>query len=294
MTSTWLDGTLTKAELAGVLAVAQHEDDLARLVTVVERTERLVDRAPERRRRIGRDRGRQRGGERLRVVRERRADGDLVPERADTRDIFRTKPREELRARGAQQRQVALHAAGDIQHDDEPDRPGRVVELGDRLRRAFVAHFEAVLREGRDEPAVPIRHGGEDSNGVAPAAEDGLIRPGGAEHTNETGNECPAREELLHAYHSLHPQARHHLQSGTEFSIPRFRILSVCDVLKGQRAVATSCSMIDGVSTIARSSPSSRTTRARKYWSSNFSNTSRGFAPFSFDDDAMVSVKIDS
>ena len=42
---------------------------------------------------------------------ERRADVDLLPERADARDVVREEPREELGRGGAQQLQVARHAA---------------------------------------------------------------------------------------------------------------------------------------------------------------------------------------
>ena len=37
-------------------------------------------------------------------------------------------PREELLRRRAQQRQVAFHAAGHVEHDDQADRLRRVVE----------------------------------------------------------------------------------------------------------------------------------------------------------------------
>src|SRR2546427_7185522 len=48
--------------------------------------------------------------------------------------------------------------------------------------------------------------------------------------------------------------------------------------------------MIEGVSTIARSSPACGTTRARKYWLPNFSNTSSAFAGARSVDEAFVST----
>ena len=56
----------------------------------------------------------------------------------------------------AQDRQVALHAAGDVEHHDEPDRLRRVVEDDDRLRLALDRGSRS--RPGRaSSPAV--RHG---------------------------------------------------------------------------------------------------------------------------------------
>ena len=60
MTCAWLTNRVAEADRAAVLAVAQHEDHVARVALVAERVERLVERAPERRRRIGRNRLRQR------------------------------------------------------------------------------------------------------------------------------------------------------------------------------------------------------------------------------------------
>ena len=101
-------------------------------------------------------------------------------------------------AGGAQQRQVALHAAGDVEHDDQPDRLGRVVELGDRLRLALVAHLEVVLRQRRDEPAVSIGHGDEDTDGVAAAAEDRLLEPGRGHGGNDAGGQRHTRQQPFH------------------------------------------------------------------------------------------------
>ena len=119
-------------------------------------------------------------------MRERRADGDLVPERTDAREVVGTQPREELRAGAAQQRQVALHAAGHIQHHNEADGLRTVVELDDRLRLPLIAHFEVVLPECGHQPAVSIRDRDEDAYSVAPGAKDRLLRPGRAEHANDS------------------------------------------------------------------------------------------------------------
>ena len=126
-----------------------------------------------------------------------------MPERADARDVVRAEPREELLRGGAQQRQVALHAARDVQHDDEPDGLGGVVEQRDRLGLPFVAHLEVVPRERRDEPAVSIRHGDEDTDGVARAAEHRLLPPGRAKHAKDARGERQIREGPSHAHHSF-------------------------------------------------------------------------------------------
>src|SRR4029450_5557033 len=90
-------GSLTKAQRAAVLAIAQHENDLAPAVRLAKRIERLAERTPQRCRRVRGDRSGQRGGELFPTVGERGADGDLVPERADARDIGSKQAREELR-----------------------------------------------------------------------------------------------------------------------------------------------------------------------------------------------------
>ena len=61
---------------------------------------------------------------------------------------------------------------------------------------------KSVPRQRRDEPAVSIRHGGEDTDGVAPAAKDRLLPPGRTEHAKDTRDQRPAREEPCHAHHS--------------------------------------------------------------------------------------------
>ena len=100
-------------------------------------------------------------------------------EGADARDVLWQEPPEQLCAGGAQQRQVAFHAARDVEHDDHPDRLGPVIELGDRLRLAVVAQLELVLGEIGDELAVAIGDGGEHANGVAAGAKGRLLRAGG-------------------------------------------------------------------------------------------------------------------
>ena len=108
----------------------------------------------------------------LAVARERRADRDLVAKRPQARHVFWQQPLEELDGGAAQQRQIALHAPGDVEHDDEPDRLRAVVELRERLRLAVVADLEVVAAECRHEPAVPVGHGDEDTDRVASRAED--------------------------------------------------------------------------------------------------------------------------
>ena len=114
-------------------------------------------------------------------MRESRADADLLAERTDAHQIIRAEPGEELIRRGAQQRQVALHAPRDVQHLDQPHRLRCVVEDRDRLRPPVVADFEIVARKRRHEPAVPVGDGDEHLDGVAGAAEDGRLLRRGAE-----------------------------------------------------------------------------------------------------------------
>jgi hypothetical protein len=113
---------LAKTHGAGVLAVAQDEDHAPRLALVAERVHGVVERSPERSRRIGCDRGWQRRLQFLGIAREGGADRDLVSERTDPRLIVWAQPRKKLRRSGSKQLQVALHAARDVQHDDQPDR----------------------------------------------------------------------------------------------------------------------------------------------------------------------------
>ena len=67
-----------------------------------------------------------------------------MAERADARDVVGPQPREELQRGGAQERQVAHHAARDVQHHDEANGLRGVVEQRDRLRLPFVTHLEVV------------------------------------------------------------------------------------------------------------------------------------------------------
>ena len=176
------DETLTEADRAAVLPVAQHEDHATLFASSPNASSAS---STARQSGVGAS-GAIAFGSAARsssgFARERRTDGDLVPERADARAVVRAEPREELLRGGAQQRQVALHAARDVQHDDEADGLRGVVEQRDRLRLPFVAHLEVVPRERRDEAAVSIRHGDEDTDGVARAAENRLLPPGRAKH----------------------------------------------------------------------------------------------------------------
>ena len=74
--------------------------------------------------------------------------------------------------RGTQQREVALHAARNVQHDDEPYRLRRVVEQRDGLRLALVAYSKASCCSVGDEAAVSIHHGDEDPHGVPDTAKN--------------------------------------------------------------------------------------------------------------------------
>ncbi len=85
-------------------------------------------------------------------------------------------------ARVTQQRQIALHAAGDVQHHDQADGLRAAVVLRERLRLSVVSHLEVVAGQRRDEAPVPIRDGHEDPNGIASATKDLLVAAsGGAE-----------------------------------------------------------------------------------------------------------------
>src|SRR4030095_15597019 len=87
------------------------------------------------------NRGRQCAAKLARVARERGTDDNVTSECPDAGAVIGAEPREELFGGSTQQRQVTLHAARHIQHDDEPDRLRCVVEQRDRLRLAPVPGF---------------------------------------------------------------------------------------------------------------------------------------------------------
>ena len=148
MTSAWLTGRWRK--LIGPLSFPSLSTRItgALVALVAERVQRLVD---ARARAASAHPARSPSGSAARsslgVARERRADRDLVPERADARDVVGPKPREELFA-------TAARSSGRLP-SMLPETSsmtmsrmgcGRVVEQRDRLRLALVAHFEVVAR----------------------------------------------------------------------------------------------------------------------------------------------------
>jgi len=209
------DHALLETERHRVFAIAQHEDDGARVALSfsLERIQRVVARAPERRRRIRGDRGRERPPKFFEIVRELRADDDLMAERADAHDIVFLQTPEQLLGSRAQQLEVALHAARDVEEHDQANRLRRVVEERNRLRLAFVAQLEIVLGERGDEPAVAVGDGDERADDVARPTEDGrLLRRGAGRERNRNARRVHemanhgtvfliTRQALLQSYH---------------------------------------------------------------------------------------------
>src|SRR5262245_12335590 len=117
------DELRTEAGRSAVLPVAQHQNDRAAIVlaAVLEHVEPLVDRPPQRRRRIGRNRARQRGAKLTWIAGEGRTDADIVSESPDAYAVVGAQPPEELFAALAQQLQIALHTARDVEQHDETD-----------------------------------------------------------------------------------------------------------------------------------------------------------------------------
>ena len=68
-----------------------------------------------------------------------------MPERAHACAIVRQKSLKELFGGSSKQRQVTLHAAGDVQHDNEANRLRSVVKQRDRLDFTLVANLEILL-----------------------------------------------------------------------------------------------------------------------------------------------------
>ena len=195
-----------EVERTRVFAIAEDEDHVARVVTISERIERLVESTPQRGWRVRFDSGWKSRDERRAIAGEALADDDLSAERADADDILLQEAGEEVRRGIPQQRQMACHAAGDIEHHDQPDGLRCVVELRDRLRPAFVTYLELIPREGRDEAAVAVRHGDEDPDGVASGPKGWLLVPGRTERHERAGDQRPACEEPRHSS-VLRPQA---------------------------------------------------------------------------------------
>ena len=132
-------------------------------------------------------------------MRERWADLDLVSERSDASEIVLGEAREELRRGRAQQGQIALHAAGDVEHHDEANRLRLVLELRERLRMTVVPDLEVLARERRHEAAVLVRDGREDADDVAAAAKGRGLLARRAQRAHETDGQCSTRKESCHA-----------------------------------------------------------------------------------------------
>jgi hypothetical protein len=167
---------MAHCERARVFAVAQHQNDGACVPALAKRAQRLVDSAPQRRRRILCDDGRQGSLQLAATVCERRADRYVVPERSHSRDVAVTQPLEQLVGARAQQWQIPLHASRYIEHDDETYGLGSIVELCNRLRLSILAQFEVVAFEIRHELTVAVGHCDEDPDHLCRAAKHRLLR----------------------------------------------------------------------------------------------------------------------
>ena len=178
------DRLVLEVERLVVLAVAEHQDRRPLLALFLERGESRIHRPPQRCRRVGLDDIGQRLTQRADVTRELLADDDVGAEAADAHTIVGAQAGEQLVRRIPQQRQVPLHAAGDIQQQHQPDRLRSVVEQCDRLRRPFVADLELVLREVGHQPAVLVQHGDEHAHEVRGAPEHRLLLRGRADHSH--------------------------------------------------------------------------------------------------------------
>ena len=128
-----------------------------------------------------------------------------MSERAEAHTVVGTEPGQQFPGALAQQRQIALHAARDVEHHDEADGLWRVVEERDRLRLAFVTNLEVLLLERGDETAVTIGDGDEHADGVAGAAKRRLLLSGRAKCRAYTRGEDSRRED---PGHTLSPNSR--------------------------------------------------------------------------------------
>ena len=82
---------------------------------------------------------------------------DLVVERADHALVDRQQPHQECFGAVLHEIERERHAAAGVEHDDDGDRRGLVVEVGERLQLAVVVDLEVLLRQVRDEPLLRIR-----------------------------------------------------------------------------------------------------------------------------------------
>ena len=101
-----------------------------------------------------------------------------------------------------QQRQIALHAARDVQHDDQANRSRRIVEEGDRLRAPLVPQFEIFLFQRGDEAIVAVGHRDEDADQITGTAEDYLSgnRHAAGQSEDQDGTQHTAREDANHEH----------------------------------------------------------------------------------------------
>ena len=125
-----------------------------------------------------------------------------MSEGAEAHQVVGTEPRDELLCAGTQQRQVALHAPRDIQHHDEPDRLGIVVEQRDRLgppssRISKLSRTRFVTsRPSRSVTVTKTRTASPSRGRWAVARSD-------AEPAKKAGGEHRVREEPSHSYNSI-------------------------------------------------------------------------------------------
>ena len=171
--------------------------DAAQVAVLLERIHRLIDGLPERRWSVSGDLLGKSFPELVRIARELGTDRHLVAKAAETRHVVGAEPHEELLRRGAQQLQIALHAARDVEHHDQLNRLRAVVEDGDRLRLALVANLEVLLHQRRHQTPVLVGDGGVDTHRVALATEDRLLRRG-AKPAESDGSERPESKESNH------------------------------------------------------------------------------------------------
>src|SRR6185295_8457735 len=109
-------------------------------------------------------------------------------------------PPEEFIGGLTQQRQVALHAAGDVEHRDQSNRLRRVVEDGNRLRLALVADLEVALLEVRDEMTILVHDGDEHADGFTRALEGRLLLLLRVRGDQRQGADADGRARNAHSY----------------------------------------------------------------------------------------------
>src|SRR3954464_5738424 len=195
---------LAEPDRSAVFAVTEDEDGAPLIRRVAKCGHRLIDRAPQRCRRIRLDIGRDCGPQFIAGAREVRADDDLAAEAADARQVGGPEPGDQRVGGAAQQRQVAFHAPGHVEQDDQPDRLRAVVEDRQRLGLALVADLEVVLAQRGDDASLVIGDGDEHAHRLAGAAKHRLLRA-----------EAGEREKKCNSYRSKLKRARYHSYEGS-------------------------------------------------------------------------------